>query len=116
MNSKKFIDKEDAISPVIGVILMVAITVILAAIITAFVFGMLPPNKYESEPEGVTLKLTDDPQTNIVSMGEYRYKLEGDQYRTSVDILSKKCYVRFLSEETRTATIRLEACNSYPFT
>jgi len=32
--------KEDAVSPVIGVILMVAITVILAAVIAAFVFGM----------------------------------------------------------------------------
>ena len=33
---------EDAVSPVIGVILMVAITVILAAVIGAFVFGMGP--------------------------------------------------------------------------
>ncbi|UGV39759.1 type IV pilin N-terminal domain-containing protein [Methanococcoides orientis] len=33
---------EDAVSPVIGVILMVAITVILAAVIAAFVFGMGP--------------------------------------------------------------------------
>jgi flagellin-like protein len=32
--------KKDAVSPVIGVILMVAITVILAAVIAAFVFGM----------------------------------------------------------------------------
>jgi flagellin-like protein len=32
--------KEDAVSPVIGVILMVAITVILAAVIAAFVFGL----------------------------------------------------------------------------
>jgi flagellin-like protein len=31
---------DDAVSPVIGVILMVAITVILAAVIAAFVFGM----------------------------------------------------------------------------
>lgn len=31
---------EDAVSPVVGVILMVAITVVLAAIIAAFVFGM----------------------------------------------------------------------------
>ncbi len=37
MNSMK---REDAVSPVIGVILMVAITVILAAVIAAFVFGM----------------------------------------------------------------------------
>ena len=36
----KNFDKEDAVSPVIGVILMVAITVILAAVIAAFVFGM----------------------------------------------------------------------------
>lgn len=37
--NRKFMD-EDAVSPVIGVILMVAITVILAAVIAAFVFGM----------------------------------------------------------------------------
>jgi len=36
----KYVKKEDAVSPVIGVILMVAITVILAAVIAAFVFGM----------------------------------------------------------------------------
>jgi flagellin-like protein len=35
-----FLKREDAVSPVIGVILMVAITVILAAVIAAFVFGM----------------------------------------------------------------------------
>jgi flagellin-like protein len=32
--------REDAVSPIIGVILMVAVTVILAAVIAAFVFGM----------------------------------------------------------------------------
>ncbi|MDI6888644.1 MAG: type IV pilin N-terminal domain-containing protein [Methanocellales archaeon] len=41
--NRKFRANEDAVSPVIGVILMVAITVILAAIIAAFVFGMAPP-------------------------------------------------------------------------
>jgi flagellin-like protein len=35
-----FTRNDDAVSPVIGVILMVAITVILAAVIAAFVFGM----------------------------------------------------------------------------
>jgi len=41
-NTKKgsFKKEENAVSPVIGVILMVAITVILAAVIGAFVFGM----------------------------------------------------------------------------
>ncbi len=37
---KMFRKNEDAVSPVIGVILMVAITVILAAVIAAFVFGL----------------------------------------------------------------------------
>ncbi|MGD1003854.1 MAG: type IV pilin N-terminal domain-containing protein [Methanoregulaceae archaeon] len=36
----KFTKNGDAVSPVIGVILLVAITVILAAVIAAFVFGM----------------------------------------------------------------------------
>lgn len=43
-----FKQNEEAVSPVIGVILMVAITVILAAVIAAFVLGMgenLPENK-----------------------------------------------------------------------
>ncbi len=38
--NRKFNNDEDAVSPVIGVILMVAITVILAAVIASFVFGM----------------------------------------------------------------------------
>jgi len=38
--NRKFMKDEEAVSPVIGVILMVAITVILAAVIAAFVFGM----------------------------------------------------------------------------
>ena len=40
MNMIKLRENEEAVSPVIGVILMVAITVILAAVIAAFVFGM----------------------------------------------------------------------------
>ena len=38
--TRHLIKEEEAVSPVIGVILMVAITVILAAVIGAFVFGM----------------------------------------------------------------------------
>ncbi|QHS15833.1 type IV pilin [haloarchaeon 3A1-DGR] len=40
MNVKQFLDDDSAVSPVIGVILMVAITVILAAVIGTFVLGM----------------------------------------------------------------------------
>ena len=40
MQLKRFVTAEDAVSPVIGVILMVAITVILAAVIGTFVLGL----------------------------------------------------------------------------
>ena len=40
MNFKQLIADDDAVSPVIGVILMVAITVILAAVIGTFVLGL----------------------------------------------------------------------------
>ncbi|VVB97824.1 Uncharacterised protein [uncultured archaeon] len=53
----KFGKNDEAVSPVIGVILMVAITVILAAVIAAFVFGMGPPVK---APQ-VQLKFTATP-------------------------------------------------------
>jgi flagellin-like protein len=40
VNIMRFMKDEEAVSPVIGVILMVAITVILAAVIAVFVFGL----------------------------------------------------------------------------
>ncbi len=40
MQIKELLTDDDAVSPVIGVILMVAITVILAAVIAAFVLGL----------------------------------------------------------------------------
>jgi len=40
MNIKQLLNDDDAVSPVIGVILMVAITVILAAVIASFVLGL----------------------------------------------------------------------------
>ncbi|ACV48973.1 MULTISPECIES: type IV pilin [Halomicrobium] len=40
MDLKRLFDDDDAVSPVIGVILMVAITVILAAVIASFVLGL----------------------------------------------------------------------------
>lgn len=49
--------KEDAVSPVIGVILMVAVTVILAAVIAAFVFGM-GGNVQKTQIVGVTAART----------------------------------------------------------
>ena len=50
MNLKQLFADEDAVSPVIGVILMVAITVILAAVIGTFVLG-LGENVQDSAPQ-----------------------------------------------------------------
>ena len=61
MKSKQFIKDEEAVSPVIGVILMVAITVILAAVIGAFVFGMGPP---EQAPQA-SLRASDSDTTAV---------------------------------------------------
>ncbi|MDD3977248.1 MAG: type IV pilin N-terminal domain-containing protein [Methanomicrobium sp.] len=51
----RFTENEEAVSPVIGVILMVAITVILAAVIAVFVFG-LAGDLETSAQKDVTLK------------------------------------------------------------
>ena len=69
---------EDAVSPVIGVILMVAITVILAAVMGAFVFGMDTPTVAPmaslqiTEATGDTFKLEhnggDELQWNMTKM------------------------------------------------
>ena len=48
---------EEAVSPVIGVILMVAVTVILAAVVAAFVFGMAG-NVQKTKVVAVTLTRT----------------------------------------------------------
>ncbi len=66
----KFGKNDEAVSPVIGVILMVAITVILAAVIAAFVFGMGTPTK---APQ-VQLKFT---ATNV-STGTDSLKISHD--------------------------------------
>jgi archaeal type IV pilus assembly protein PilA len=54
----KFTKNDEAVSPVIGVILMVAITVILAAVIAAFVFGMAG-NIQKTKVVSVTLSRQD---------------------------------------------------------
>lgn len=63
-----FRENEDAVSPVIGVILMVAITVILAAVIAAFVFGMTG-NVQGTKTVGMQAKLDGGNITITVSGG-----------------------------------------------
>ena len=83
--NRKFSKDEEAVSPVIGVILMVAITVILAAVIAAFVFGM-GGNLGESPP---TVSITAQ---NNAADGNYDLKinhnggelLKGSEWKISV--------------------------------
>ena len=59
---------EEAVSPVIGVILMVAITVILAAVIAAFVFGMAG-NISKTKVVAVTAQRTSTTHIQVTNMG-----------------------------------------------
>lgn len=78
----KFITNEEGVSPVIGVILMVAITVILAAVISVFVFGLAGDLESSSQKD-VTIKTgtNDDGEitytifagSNVDSMEELRW-------------------------------------------
>jgi flagellin-like protein len=59
---------DEAVSPVIGVILMVAITVILAAVIAAFVFGM-SGNIQKTKVVSVSLTRTNATNVNAIFNG-----------------------------------------------
>jgi len=59
---------DEAVSPVIGVILMVAITVILAAVIAAFVFGM-SGNIAKTKVVAVTAQQPDASSISITYQG-----------------------------------------------
>jgi len=59
---------EEAVSPVIGVILMVAITVILAAVIAAFVFGMTG-NVQTTKTVAVTAHVDDNKYLVVTFQG-----------------------------------------------
>jgi len=65
MKLKALLADDDAVSPVIGVILMVAITVILAAVIGTFVLGLgdtaqarSPPVSFDTDYDSSNSKLT----------------------------------------------------------
>ena len=66
--NQKFTKNEDAVSPVIGVILMVAITVILAAVIAAYVFGM-GGNANKQYMVGAVISQISDSQMDITYLG-----------------------------------------------
>ncbi|MFC7249970.1 type IV pilin N-terminal domain-containing protein [Halomicroarcula sp. GCM10025324] len=88
MNPKQLIHDDDAVSPVIGVILMVAITVILAAVIATFVLGLgdqvsnTAPQasfSFDYSSSGPTLDITHDGGDTIQG-SELYVVVDGSRY------------------------------------
>lgn len=79
-----FSKNEEAVSPVIGVILMVAITVILAAVIAAFVFGL---GGSQSAAPTASIVAANNPDTVTYDL-KIQHKggdlLKGGDYKLSV--------------------------------
>ncbi|WP_067049954.1 type IV pilin [Methanofollis ethanolicus] len=82
---KQFAQNEEAVSPVIGVILMVAITVILAAVIAAFVFGMAG-NMSSSKSVAATATHTVDGDKQVISVTYQGGKDSGLVENVSVNV------------------------------
>ncbi|WP_209019553.1 type IV pilin [Halorussus marinus] len=94
MNFKTLFTDDEAVSPVIGVILMVAITVILAAVIGTFVLG-LGENVSQNASAGVSEVSGNDYGVTLNSLGpstegikcsgvEDFSSADSDEYTTSV--------------------------------
>jgi len=66
MELKRLLNDDDAVSPVIGVILMVAITVILAAVIASFVIGLGDSN--QATAPSVSFSTSYDQDNNELSI------------------------------------------------
>lgn len=61
MHLRRLLEEQNAVSPVIGVILMVAITVILSAVIGTFVFGLGDQVQQSSPQATFEFESYDDP-------------------------------------------------------
>jgi len=66
MELKRLLNDDDAVSPVIGVILMVAITVILAAVIASFVIGLGDSN--QTTAPSISFSTDYDSSTDTLSL------------------------------------------------
>jgi flagellin-like protein len=76
MELKRLLNDDDAVSPVIGVILMVAITVILAAVIATFVLGLgeqvsdtAPQASFSYDYENISSGVNDSFSTGVDADG-----------------------------------------------
>lgn len=81
---RMFSKNEDAVSPVIGVILMVAITVILAAVIAAFVFGL---GGQQTAAPTASIVAANNPDTSVPDL-KIQHKggdmLKGGEWKISI--------------------------------
>ena len=68
MNFKQLFTEDRAVSPVIGVILMVAITVILAAVIGTFVLGLGDQVSQSAPQAQFTFEFTDGASNETISV------------------------------------------------
>jgi flagellin-like protein len=83
MKLKQLFTDDDAVSPVIGVILMVAITVILAAVIATFVIGLGDSAGNNAPSASFNIEYTEDSSAGVVS-GDDGYVEIAHQSGTSI--------------------------------
>jgi len=96
MEFKRFFNDDDAVSPVIGVILMVAITVILAAVIATFVLG-LGDQVSNTAPQASFSTEYDSDSSGLGSEGEVTITHDGGD-----SIKGSNLYIRGPSSELTT--------------
>lgn len=87
MNFKTLLDKEErGVSPVIGVILMVAITVILAAVIGAFVLGLGDQVSEQPPSAQISFDFADeDSDSNVILTHDGGDTLESDDISVVIE-------------------------------
>ncbi len=85
MNLKEFVTEDRAVSPVIGVILMVAITVILAAVIGTFVLGLGDSVQQQSPSASFGFDYGDNASAGVTITHEGGDSIDGDTLNTSID-------------------------------
>lgn len=61
---------DNAVSPIIGVVMMIVITVLLAAVIAAFVFGQMPKQD-QTQNAAVSVFQTDSETVTITFIGSF---------------------------------------------
>ncbi len=83
MNLKELITEDRAVSPVIGVILMVAITVILAAVIGTFVLGLGDSVQQSSPSASFGFDYEDGSDYNVTVTHEGGDSIEASQLNVS---------------------------------